>query len=58
MGWTSEMVAETYKVSRQKQDEYALISHTRAAKVNITRRAPTTNLFNYCVGRGQWYFCR
>lgn len=32
MGWTSEMVAETYKVSRQKQDEYALISHTRAAK--------------------------
>ncbi|KAK0506123.1 3-ketoacyl-CoA thiolase [Armillaria luteobubalina] len=30
MGWTSEMVAETYKVSRQKQDEYALISHTRA----------------------------
>ncbi|KAG5653074.1 hypothetical protein H0H81_002454 [Sphagnurus paluster] len=32
MGWTSEMVAETYKVSRQKQDEYALISHTRANK--------------------------
>ncbi|OAX42359.1 3-ketoacyl-CoA thiolase [Rhizopogon vinicolor AM-OR11-026] len=32
MGWTSEMVAHTYKVSRQKQDEYALISHTRAAK--------------------------
>ncbi|KAG7099247.1 hypothetical protein E1B28_001110 [Marasmius oreades] len=30
MGWTSEMVAETYKVSREKQDEYALISHTRA----------------------------
>jgi acetyl-CoA acyltransferase 1 len=27
------MVAETYDVSRQKQDEYALISHTRAAKV-------------------------
>jgi acetyl-CoA acyltransferase 1 len=37
MGWTSEMVAETYNVSRQKQDEYALISHTRAAKVNIQR---------------------
>lgn len=35
MGWTSEMVAETYKVSRQKQDEYALISHSRAAKVNV-----------------------
>jgi len=32
MGWTSEMVAQTYKVSRQKQDEYALISHTRATK--------------------------
>ncbi|RDB29696.1 3-ketoacyl-CoA thiolase A, peroxisomal [Hypsizygus marmoreus] len=32
MGWTSEMVAETYKISRQKQDEYALISHTRANK--------------------------
>ncbi|KAJ6610039.1 3-ketoacyl-CoA thiolase [Mycena sp. CBHHK59/15] len=30
MGWTSEMVAETYKVSREKQDKYALISHTRA----------------------------
>nr|GAT44217.1 3-ketoacyl-CoA thiolase [Mycena chlorophos] len=30
MGWTSEMVAETYKVSREKQDQYALISHTRA----------------------------
>jgi acetyl-CoA acyltransferase 1 len=33
MGWTSEMVAETYKVSREKQDEYALISHTRANEV-------------------------
>jgi len=32
MGWTSEMVAQTYNISRQKQDEYALISHTRAAK--------------------------
>jgi len=32
MGWTSEMVAQTYKVSRAKQDEYALISHTRATK--------------------------
>ncbi|KAG0708900.1 Thiolase, N-terminal domain-containing protein [Suillus ampliporus] len=36
MGWTSEMVAQTYKVSRQKQDEYALISHTRAAKSMAT----------------------
>ncbi|KAH9849785.1 thiolase [Lenzites betulinus] len=32
MGWTSEMVARAYDVPRQKQDEYALISHTRAAK--------------------------
>ncbi|KAH6917347.1 3-ketoacyl-CoA thiolase [Coprinopsis sp. MPI-PUGE-AT-0042] len=32
MGWTSEMVAEHYNVSREKQDEYALISHTRANK--------------------------
>ncbi|KAF9481394.1 3-ketoacyl-CoA thiolase [Pholiota conissans] len=32
MGWTSEMVAQTYKVSRQKQDEYAFISHSRANK--------------------------
>ncbi|KAF9015211.1 3-ketoacyl-CoA thiolase [Cyathus striatus] len=32
MGWTSEMVAQTYKVSRQKQDEFAFISHSRADK--------------------------
>lgn len=32
MGWTSEMVAEAYNISRQKQDAYALISHIRAAK--------------------------
>ena len=37
MGWTSEMVAQTYKVPRQKQDEYALVSHTRAAKVCVTQ---------------------
>lgn len=30
MGWTSEMVAQAFKVSRKKQDEYALISHSRA----------------------------
>lgn len=36
MGWTSEMVAEAYKVSRQKQDKYALISHERANKVLVT----------------------
>ncbi|KAI0271373.1 3-ketoacyl-CoA thiolase [Gloeopeniophorella convolvens] len=34
MGWTSEMVAQAYDVSRQKQDEYALISHTRASKAS------------------------
>ncbi|KAI9453993.1 3-ketoacyl-CoA thiolase [Russula earlei] len=32
MGWTSEMLAQAYNISRQKQDEYALISHARAAK--------------------------
>jgi len=32
MGWTSEIVAQDYQISRQKQDEYALISHTRASK--------------------------
>jgi acetyl-CoA acyltransferase 1 len=36
MGWTSEMVAQTYNISRQKQDEYALTSHTRAAKVSFS----------------------
>jgi acetyl-CoA acyltransferase 1 len=30
MGWTSEMVAQTYNISREKQDSYALRSHTRA----------------------------
>jgi acetyl-CoA acyltransferase 1 len=42
MGWTSEMVAQTYNISRQKQDEYALISHTRAAKVSLS---PTSFYF-------------
>ena len=32
MGWTSEMVAQHFNISRAKQDEYALISHTRASK--------------------------
>ncbi|KAH9486900.1 3-ketoacyl-CoA thiolase A, peroxisomal [Psilocybe cubensis] len=32
MGWTSEMVAQAYNVSRKKQDEYAFISHSRASK--------------------------
>ncbi|GBE78290.1 3-ketoacyl-CoA thiolase B, peroxisomal [Sparassis crispa] len=34
MGWTSEMVAEAYDVPREKQDQYALISHTRAEKAS------------------------
>ncbi|KAI6031789.1 3-ketoacyl-CoA thiolase [Pisolithus microcarpus] len=32
MGWTSEMVAQTYHVSREKQDMYALLSHKRASQ--------------------------
>jgi acetyl-CoA acetyltransferase len=28
------MVAETYNISRQKQDEYALVSHTRASRAS------------------------
>jgi len=32
MGWTSENVAKEYNVSREKQDYYALISHTRATE--------------------------
>lgn len=38
MGWTSEMVAETYKVEREKQDAYALISHTRGEQVGSCLR--------------------
>lgn len=33
MGWTSELVAQHYKISRETQDKYALISHSRAEKV-------------------------
>ena len=33
MGWTSEMVAQTYNISREKQDYYAYLSHSRAEKV-------------------------
>ncbi|KAJ9121700.1 hypothetical protein QFC22_002320 [Naganishia vaughanmartiniae] len=31
MGWTSEMLALDYDVSREKQDTYGLVSHTRAS---------------------------
>ena len=36
MGWTSEMVAQAYNISREKQDHYAYISHSRAEKVAVT----------------------
>jgi acetyl-CoA C-acetyltransferase len=32
MGLTAENVAEKYKISRQEQDEFAVLSHQRAAK--------------------------
>ena len=32
MGWTSENVARDFDISREQQDGYALLSHTRAAK--------------------------
>ena len=32
MGWTSENVARDFGISREQQDDYALLSHTRAAK--------------------------
>ncbi len=32
MGMTAELVAEKYNISRQRQDEYALESHRRAAR--------------------------
>jgi len=35
MGWASEVIAEVKKVSREKQDAYALISHTRANKSQV-----------------------
>ncbi|KAI0078912.1 3-ketoacyl-CoA thiolase [Panus rudis PR-1116 ss-1] len=34
MGWTSEMVAKDFGVPREKQDQYALISHSRAEKAS------------------------
>jgi small subunit ribosomal protein S3e len=32
MGWTSENVAEHYNISRERQDQFAFISHTRASE--------------------------
>lgn len=34
MGWTSEMVAQVYKVTRERQDSIAFLSHSRASKVS------------------------
>ncbi|EJD55494.1 putative 3-ketoacyl-CoA thiolase B, partial [Auricularia subglabra TFB-10046 SS5] len=36
MGWTNEMVAQHFKLSREKQDEYALRSHERAIKASAS----------------------
>ncbi|KDQ07866.1 hypothetical protein BOTBODRAFT_38423 [Botryobasidium botryosum FD-172 SS1] len=36
MGWTSEMVAQAFNISRKKQDAYALRSHSRAAHAQAT----------------------
>jgi small subunit ribosomal protein S3e len=32
MGWTSENVSKDFNVSRERQDHFALISHTRASE--------------------------
>ena len=38
MGWTSENVATDFDISRQAMDEYALLSHTRAAEASASGR--------------------
>jgi acetyl-CoA C-acetyltransferase len=38
MGETAEVLAEQYKISREEQDEYALMSQTRAARAIGARR--------------------
>ena len=38
MGWTSENVAADFNISREAQDQYALISHTRAAEAHTSGR--------------------
>ncbi|WHX26796.1 acetyl-CoA C-acetyltransferase [Virgibacillus halodenitrificans] len=58
MGVTAENLADKYKISREEQDEYAALSHRRAAKarddgkfmeeivpVEITSRKGTTKLY-------------
>lgn len=36
MGWTSEVVAQDFGISKEKHDHYALLSHSRAEKVLIS----------------------
>jgi acetyl-CoA acyltransferase 1 len=38
MGWTSENVATDFNISREAMDEYALLSHTRAAEAQASGR--------------------
>lgn len=38
MGWTSEMLALDYNISREKQDEYGLMSHNRASEAQKAGR--------------------
>ncbi len=38
MGETAEVLAEHYKISREEQDEYALMSQNRAARANAAGR--------------------
>jgi acetyl-CoA C-acetyltransferase len=38
MGETAEVLAEQYKISREEQDEFALLSQTRAARAIAARR--------------------
>jgi acetyl-CoA C-acetyltransferase len=38
MGETAEVLAEHYKISREEQDEYALLSQTRAARAMVAGR--------------------
>ncbi|WWC64325.1 uncharacterized protein I303_106935 [Kwoniella dejecticola CBS 10117] len=38
MGWTSEMLALEFDISRSKQDEYGLLSHRRASAAQLEGR--------------------
>lgn len=60
MGWTSEMVATAYDVSREKQDQYALISHTRGEEVRLDAAVETvsTEFLNHAPVSPQGYMGR